>query len=224
MKKGKLIVMEGSVDGIGKSKQTELLYERLVKEGYTVSTHHFPTYNTYQGEPVERYLKGEFGKPEELSPYFINSLYAVDRAVTWNTKLKELYENGNIILLDRYTTSSLIYQSALIESDNEKKDFIDYVTDFEYNKLDIKAPDCVIFLTAPFDLVTELRNSRNHNDGVANDIHEKDIEFMKKVSKSALFVSKYLNWDRVECNSNDSIRSISEIHEEVYKLVKSKIK
>ena len=74
-------------------------------------------------------------------------MYAYDRAITWETKLKEEYENGSIILLDRYTTSSIIYQSTLIENKNVKKDFIDYISDYEYNKLGIGKPDLVIFLT-----------------------------------------------------------------------------
>lgn len=224
MKKGKVIVIEGSVDGVGKSKQTELLYKKLINEGYNVTMHHFPTYDTYHGASVEKYLKGEYGNKEDLSPYFVNSLYAVDRAVVWNTKLKELYENGNIILLDRYTTSSLIYQSAYIDNIDEKKKFIKYVEDFEYNKIGIKEPDAVIFLTAPFELATELRNKRKTNDGVSNDIHEKDTEFLRKVYESATFIADYLSWNKIDCSKDNQLRTIEDIHEEVYKLVKTKIK
>ncbi len=103
--KRKINVVEGACDGIGKSTQFDKLSKHLESDGKNIATHHFPTYGTYYGEPVGRYLKGEFGKPSELSPYFINSLYAVDRAIAWNSKLKELYEKGDIILLDRYTTS-----------------------------------------------------------------------------------------------------------------------
>ena len=107
--KGKLIVIEGSSDGIGKTTQFNLLRQRLLDENIKVESHHFPSYNTYQGKPVEEYLKGTFGKPDQLSPYFVNSLYAVDRAITWNIDLKKKFEQGDTILLDRYTTSSLIY-------------------------------------------------------------------------------------------------------------------
>ncbi len=107
MEKGKLIVVEGACDGIGKSTQVELLYNHLKSDGENIVYHHFPTYDTYQGLPVEKYLKVEYGEKEKLSPYFINSLYANDRGITWNTKLKQLYEQGSIILLDRYTTLSI---------------------------------------------------------------------------------------------------------------------
>ena len=87
MNTGKIIVVEGSGDGIGKTTQYNILKEHLINDGYEVATHHFPTYNTYQGKPVEMYLKGIYGTAEEMSPYFINSLYALDRAITWQTEL-----------------------------------------------------------------------------------------------------------------------------------------
>ena len=220
MAKGKLIVVEGACDGIGKTTQYEMLCNHLKEDGINLVNHHFPSYNTYQGAPVEKYLQGSYGQPSDLSPYFINSLYANDRAITWYTKLKQLFEEGNIILLDRYTTSSLIYQSALIEDIEDKKKFIDFIIDYEYNKLDIKEPDSVIFLHAPFDLVTEMRNARKQNEGINNDIHESNLDFMKKVYESAMFVADYLSWNKVQCNNGDTMRAIDDIHEEVYSLVK----
>ena len=220
MNKGKIIVIEGSTDGIGKSTQLGLLKEHLIKDGHEIYSHHFPSYHTYHGIPVEKYLQGEYGNVAELSPYFINSLYAQDRAITWMTELEPLYNAGKIIVLDRYTTSSLIYQSALIEDIEERKDFIDYVIDFEYNKLGIKQPDKVAFLTAPFDLVQSMRQARQNNDGVQNDIHESDITFLKKVYDNAIFVADYLSFDIVECSSNNKMDSITEIHNKVYRLVK----
>ncbi len=216
-KLGKLIVLEGSCDGIGKSTQYEKLYERLTKEGYEVVSHHFPSYETTQGSGVESYLKGEYGDITTLSPYFINSLYAHDRAVTWYSELKKAYDSGKIILLDRYTTSSLIYQTANITSLEERSKVIKYLADFEYHKLLIKEPDLVIFLTMPFELANELRHKRQTNDGIINDIHESNLEFMKKVYDNSHFVADYFGFEKIECNHENNIRSIEDIHEEVYK-------
>ena len=220
MKKGKLIVIEGACDGIGKSTQFTLLKERLEKEGERVITHHFPSYNTPQGKPVEMYLKGDFGHPKEESPYFINSLYALDRAITWRSLLKEEYEKGSTILLDRYTTSSIIYQASVIKDLEERKKFIDFITDFEYNKLQIMRPDKVIFLHAPFDVVTRGREARQENDGVKNDIHESDIVYMRGVYDNAMFIADYLDWDKVDCSKGEELDSIENIHQKIYQKIK----
>lgn len=220
MDKGKLIVIEGACDGIGKSTQYKELCDHLIRDGKDVANHHFPSYGTIQGGPVEMYLGGQLGETKDLSPYLITSLYAIDRAITWNNILKPLHEQGKTIVLDRYTTSSLFYQSALIEDLQKKKDFINYVLDYEYNKLGIKEPDSVIFLHAPFDLVTKMRKARTNNEGIQNDIHEANIEFMKKVYENGMFLADYLSWDMVQCNDGDSLRSIEDIHEEVYRRVR----
>lgn len=219
VKPGKLIVIEGASDGIGKTTQYNLLQSHLKADGAKITTHHFPTYYAYQGKAVEMYLSGQYGKPEELSPYFINNLYATDRAITWRIKLKSAYEKGHTILLDRYTTSSLIYQSALIDNKSDKRAFLDYVSDFEYNKLGIQHPDFVIFLHAPLNLVNKLRSQRQSNEGnITNDIHEHDSAYLQKVYDNSMFVAKHLNWTMINCanQSADAMRTPEDIHREIY--------
>jgi len=214
--KGKLIVIEGAVDGIGKSTQFALLRQKLSSLGYTVSGHHFPSYDTPQGALVEAYLRGEFGSPAELSPYFVNSLYAVDRAVTWKGSLGNSKSNGDVILLDRYTTSSLIYQSAGITDGTEKERFVSYVTEYEYAKLGIPAPDAVIFLAAPFETAARLRAQRVGNDGVEHDVHERDESFMRSVWQSAQLVCDLQGWTRIRCTDEyGNMRSRDDIHGDV---------
>ncbi len=221
---GKLIVIEGSCDGVGKSVQYKLLIDRLIKDNEKViTTHHFPSYGTYQGRPVEEYLKGNYGKISELSPYFVNSLYAQDRAITWITGLKQEYDKGSIVIVDRYTTSSLIYQPTAVSNPLEREELINHIYDYEYHKLGLPEPDLVIFLYAPFEVAKKIRNKRKNNDGIKNDIHEGDMEFLKNVSDVSVSVAKKFNWSFVNCVKDDEMRSIQEIHEDVYKLVKDVI-
>lgn len=217
---GQLIVIEGACDGIGKSTQYNMLFEHLKKEQLNVHNHHFPSYGTYQSVGIEKYLSGDYGLPSELSPYFVHLLYANDRAVTWYEYLKEIYEHNNTILLDRYTTSSIIYQTALIEDIEEKIKFIEYIINFEYKELGIKEPDNVIFLHAAFELVTAIRCRRKENEGVEKDIHEMDLEFLKKVYDNAMFVADYLSWNKVKCDDGKNMRSVDDIHNDIFKLVK----
>lgn len=222
MTNGKLVVIEGACDGMGKSTQCSLLAERLKKDGETLVQHHFPTYETYQARPVENYLSGEYGNADELSPYFINSLYAIDRSITWHTELKKLYEQGNFLLFDRYTTSSIIYQSAVIPDLDERKRFIEFVIDYEYNKLGIKEPDKVIFLHAPFELVRKMMTARKENGGISNDIYERDLALMNRIHENSMFVADYLSWDKVQCDDGEAMRSIEDIHEDIYGLIRKK--
>ncbi len=220
--KGKLIVIEGAGDGIGKSTQYAMLRDRLISEGVSVVCRHFPSYGTAQAVLTEKYLRGEFGAPETLSPYVINNIYAVDRMITWQTELRERYENGDLILLDRYTTSSLIYQSAYIKNEEEKRAFIEYVYDFEFGKLGIPKPDAVVYLTAPEATITSLRNKRSSNEGVDRDIHEENGDYMSLIYESAGFVASYLGWKHIECgDEKGGVRSREEIHEEIVKYLRN---
>lgn len=226
MDKGKLIVIEGSCDGIGKSTQKELIEQKFKDANYEIHSHHFPTYGSSQAKLVEMYLHGDFGAVEDLSPYFVTFLFAMDRSVTWLTDLKKYYEDGKIILLDRYTTSSLIYQSAMIDDINKKKEFIDYVTNYEYNILQTKEPDMVIFLRAPYDVVEGFRNKRNEELSVEKDIHEQDTVFMKKVYDNANFIAEYLNWTIIDYvdDKQGRIKTIEEINEEITDQINNKLK
>lgn len=219
MEKGKLIVVEGACDGVGKTTQVELLKEYLEQYGEVI-THHFPTYHEVSGFLVEKYLAKEFGELKELNPYFINSLYAIDRAIVCKDKIMPALNEGKTVLLDRYTTSSVIYQAATLPIENDvKKDFIEYVMDFEYNRLGIVKPDAVIFLTAPYEVIKQIRNARKVNDGILKDIHESNEEYLIDVYNTAQYASKILGWDRVECSNGDQMRPIEEIHESIKKIL-----
>lgn len=212
--------MEGS-DGTGKSTQTKLLKEELEKDNI-VTYHHFPSYNTYQGEIVTRYLNGEF--PDLNNPYAINSFYAVDRVVTYYKELKNHYENEEILLLDRYTTSSIIYQGTkFFNNDLEKRYFATWVQNYEYNDLGLPKPDLTIYLDIDRDLHYKLLKERSDNDGVKNDIHERDFEYLRNVADTGRMIANYLGWDVINVSENSKLRSIEDIHDDVIKLVKKRI-
>ena len=212
---GKLIVIEGVSDGVGKSTQVKELYNKLIKSGKEVVYHHFPSYGSIGASLLEEYLKGNLGNREDIGPYAISSFFAMDRFYIYHNKLKKDLENGKIVLLDRYTTSNLIYQGSFFE---DKEEFLDYVTDYEYNKLGLKKPDLVIFLKLDKSIAKELRKNRD-NEGVEGDINEEDSSFLDKVYDNSLYVADKYNFKIIECSKDGVLRSIDDISREVYDIV-----
>ena len=210
-------------DGAGKTTQANELEKHLISDGYKVTKGHVPNYGTIQAKPVEMYLNGEFGPRDSMSPYFINSLYANDRVRTWHKDLEPYYNQGNFILMDRWTSSSLVYQGAMLKTERDKKRFIDHVLELEFGKLGIKEPDKTIFLNLPYEIAARNRDARKDNAGIKNDIHERDEEFLKRVHDNAQFIANYCNWDIVQCNNGDEMRPVGDIHAEIYDIVLKQI-
>jgi dTMP kinase len=220
--KGKLIIIEGS-DGSGKATQTEKLYNRLVKEGYKVAKVEFPNYNSDSSALIKMYLKGEFGtNPHDVNPYIASTFYAVDRFASYKTIWKSFYDEGGIVLADRYTTSNMIHQAAKITDKNEKSNFLDWLWDFEFNLYSLPIPDSVIFLDMPPQYSRRLMEERmNKFTGEeSKDIHERDFSYMERSYENAKIISDKYSWESVNCINGDSIRSIEEIHEEIFRRVK----
>ena len=142
---GRLIIIEGG-DGSGKATQTALLKERLLKEGYKVKSVSFPNYDSPAAMPVKMYLAGDFGKkPSDVNPFVASSLYAVDRFASFRMDWQNFYEEGGIILADRYTTSNMVHQMVKYEDPAERKAFLDWLEDFEFVKFGLPRPDAVLF-------------------------------------------------------------------------------
>jgi dTMP kinase len=214
----KLIVIEGVCDGVGKSTQLKLIKEKL----NNVVTCHFPNYDSPSACLLKEFLKGNLGSTDEIPPIVSTSYYALDIEYTWRNMLKKEYDKGNLIILDRYATTNLIYQTLYVDSLDEKNKLIDSIEDLEYNTFNIKRPDQVIFLDGDFDIINKLRLERKDNEGIQNDVYERDSKLMKRVYDSAKYVSKYLDWDIVEVTSGDEMRSIDSINDDIMKLIRKK--
>lgn len=216
---GKIIVIERACDGVGKSTQLTLLQKYL---GESCITHHFPTYGTPGASAIETFLRGDYGPKDEIPDELIQNMYALDWAILWQTKLKREYEAGKTLLLDRYTTSSLIYQTLKCPDDEAKKDRISQIKVHEYGYLKIGEPDLVIFLNGDFDTLTKLRLARLDNDGIQGDVYERDIETQRQIYNNAQFVSKYLRWYQVMVTEQDRMRSAEDIHADIKRLVRTR--
>src|SRR5688572_15151102 len=139
--KGKLIIIEGS-DGSGKTTQTKLLEEYLKSRSVAVQTFKFPQHNTFYGRLVDRFLNGELGELQDVSPYVAALLFALDRGSVKEAISTSL--NRGFVVSDRYTPSNIAQHAAKIEAVAEKQKFKEWVEELEYRQLQIPKEDLVI--------------------------------------------------------------------------------
>lgn len=221
IKKGRLIVIEGT-DSSGKETQTALLFERLSEKVEKIRKISFPNYESPACEPVKMYLAGEFGTDATaVNPYPISTMYAIDRYASFKKDWGIFYNEGGVIVTDRYTTSNMVHQASKIENAKDKESYLDWLEDLEYNKMEIPKPDLVIFLNMPTDMAQKLMAERkNKITGEAKkDIHEKDEEYLKKSHANACEVSKKYSWSEIKCVEDGRLKTIEEISDEIYSLV-----
>ncbi len=222
---GKLFVIDGT-DGSGKQTQFQKLQESLTKDGIDYKVVSFPNYDSPSSSLVKMYLSGEFGEnAKEISPYIASTFYAADRYATFQTGYKKYYEDGGIILADRYTTANMVHQAGKIKDEKEREKFLNWLWDFEFNLYGLPVPSEVFFLNMPIenavDLIKNRENKFTHQD--KKDIHERDINHLKDAYEAACDVSKKYNWYEIKCVKNNEIRTIEDIHQEIYNEVKKHI-
>lgn len=212
--RGKLIVIEG-LDGSGKATQAKLLCESLEKQGLKVRKVSFPDYDSASSALVKMYLNGEFGKdPNDVNAYAASSFYAVDRYASYKKDWGKFYEDGGVIVADRYTTSNAIHQCSKL-SEDKWDEYLEWLFDFEYEKLGIPAPDAVIYLKVDTEVSQKLMTGRYDGDESKKDIHEGNIDYLNRSRKAAAYCSKKLGWKEIECCCENGMRSIEEIHNDV---------
>ncbi len=222
---GKLFVIDGT-DGSGKQTQFEKLKERLSKDGVEYKTVSFPNYDSPSSSLVKMYLSGEFGtNAQEISPYIASTFYAADRYATFQTGYKKYYEDGGIILADRYTTANMVHQAGKIKDKEERDKFLKWLWDFEFNLYGLPIPTEVFFLNMPTEKALELMKDRKNkfDENAKKDIHERNETHMRDAYKAACDVAKDYNWFEIKCMKDNKLRTIDDIHEEIYNEVKKHI-
>lgn len=218
----KLIIIEG-LDGSGKSTQVALLENYFKNKNISYKKIKLPDYDNPSSTLVKMYLGGEFGKSaSDVNAYAAGAFYAVDRFASYRLGWGNDYENGTLILADRYATSNSIYQMEKMPKE-EWDDYLDWSADFEYNKIGIPKPDAVIYLDMPIEISQRLMTSRYNGDEGKKDVHEVNVEFLKKCRESALYTAKKQGWSVIECSDGENPLPIEEIHGKIIKIVDEEI-
>ena len=180
-----LVVLEG-LDGAGKSTQVKKLRSYLESLYGSLEYIHFPRYDApVYGDLISRFLRGDFGNNETVHPQLVALLFAEDRHGA-APEMKASLADGKCVLLDRYVYSNIAYQCAKLSDDTEAERLRDWIFNTEYGNFGLPRPDLNIFLDVPIGFVEAKLNSQRGGDdreylNGAQDIHEADIEFQKKV-------------------------------------------
>jgi len=223
---GKLFAIDGT-DGSGKQTQFTKLCERLTAEGIDYKTISFPNYGSETSSLVKMYLSGDFGQnANDVSAYIASTFYAADRYATFKKEgFFDYYNNGGIILADRYTTANMVHQAGKILDSVERKKFLDWLWDFEFNLYGLPIPTKVFFLNMPTDYALKLIKDRENKftHQAQKDIHERDENHLLNSYNAACSLVDTYDWHEVKCVKNEEIRTIDDIHEEIYNEIKKHI-
>lgn len=214
---GKFILFEGA-DAVGKKTQATLLAEKLKREGKMVEMIHFPTYQkTPLGVFVAKYLKGDFGSKEDITPEIGSLFYSLDRH-QFQKEIKEKLESGINIIADRYTASN-IFQAAKLEGDERFKIW-EWIKAIDSR---LPQPNATIVLNVPVRISKDLFSRREKKNELVEgekDIHEADIEYQEKVRKTYLDIAEIEGWLVINCSKEKDGKfefiSPEEIHNEIY--------
>ncbi len=219
---GRMIVIDG-LDGSGKATQAEILKNRLKEKGYEIFSLDLPYYDDPSSTLVKMYLSGELGdKPGDVNCFAASTFFGVDRYASYKKHWEKEYHSDKIVVANRYTTSNACHQMTKLPEE-EWDAYMDWLFDFEYNKLGIPAPDCVIFLEMPVEISQRLLSERYGGDENKKDVHERDTDYLSHCHKAAVYAADKLGWITVNCARDGSIRSREDISDEIFSIVERKL-
>lgn len=220
---GKLIVITG-IDGSGKTVQSKLLYERLQEDGYPAVTTDFPQYGrTFFADMVTKYLTGEFGSSDSVSPYLAALLYAGDR---WECKeqITAWLREGKIIVSNRYVCDNMAHQGGKMSNTAEKEKFFQWLDTLEHRVFAVPRSNLNILLYVPAEIAYYLigkKEQRAYLAGEKRDIHEEDIHHLRYAQQTFLDIAKgKRDWVTIDCTENGTLLPEQYIADKVWHVVK----
>lgn len=224
---GKLVVITG-IDGSGKTVQTRLLHERLLREGYPSVTTDFPRYGkTFFADMVAKYLKGEFGSVDEVNPYLVSILYAGDR---WQCKeqINAWLKEGKIIISNRYVGDNMAHQGGKIGDPAGRIRFYQWLDRLEHQVFAIPRSHLNILLYVPAEIAYRLIEKKEQRAYLGNekkDIHEQDINHLRCAQQTFLELAagEKNDWIVIDCTKDNVLLSEQAIADKVWNALQSKL-
>ena len=220
---GRLIVFEGT-DGSGKATQSRLLCEHLQRESIPYKNITFPRYGKPSAAMVQEYLDGHLGShPGDVNAYAASLMFSMDRYASYKQDWGKYYEAGGLLIADRYTTSNAVHQAGKLP-DGEREKYLDWLFGFEYGLLGLPEPSLVFYLDVPTELTEKMMREREQATNTKADIHEQDEAYLRACRENAKKVAERCSWQRIDCSKDGAMRTVEDIHEEIYRRVTELLK
>lgn len=222
--RGKLIVLEG-LDSSGKATQSRELLKKLRSNGHRCEEFSFPNYNSPTGKIVggpflgrEDIGEGWFKEGAPSVDSKVSSLYyAADRKYNIH-KIELLLENGVNVILDRYTYSNMAYQGGKITDKQKRYELYKWIEKLELDLLELPKPDIALYIYVPLENMLELIKER-----INLDQNEKDLNTLRLAETAYHELATLYDWKTINCVYDNKMRTISDISEEIYDYIISKI-
>ncbi len=199
-KKGLLIAFEG-IDGAGKRTLCSFIKMSLESQNYKVVQFAYPDYSSNWGKIIEDYLHNriELDVNEQFFAYFIDILKDQDR-------IRKSLEEGNIVITDRYFSSTLAFQCAKGFNYQKALAIID--------TMEVIKPGLTLFIKIP----PQLALKRKFNQKKSLDRHEKDAQLLENVDMmyEKMLKNEVLsnNWIKIDGNQD-----LEKVEEDTLKIV-----
>lgn len=202
------VVLEG-IDGSGTTTQVAKLADRLRREGVNVRATREPSDGPV-GTMVRQVLTGRIVVPGGRAPGWATMalLFAADRLDHVESEIEPMLASGGVVLSDRYDASSLAYQS--VTSGTDSSGALQWIRNINRHA---RRPDLTIVL----DVSPALGAVRRETRGEAAQLYEQN-EVQQALATFYRDLQKHQPEDNVVVV--DGSRSIDEVHELVYAVVK----
>lgn len=213
-----IIALEG-IDGSGKGTALKNVVTVLQNRGVRVDALSFPRY----GKTPASHIIASFLNSKEMrhNPYYIAAAFAMDR----HESLKLLQDAGDLIICDRYVASNVAFQAARLPAD-ERDEFIEWITDFEFVKLAVPRPDLVIYFDIDVDAAAALiagKGARLYTQE-KYDSFERDRAYQAAVAaayRRLLETDAFSKWMKVDVMRNAALRPPEDVANNVLKIIEA---
>jgi len=216
---GLFLTIEG-IDSSGKETQAKRLVDKLKEKFDNVKYVEFPTYDSNFGQLVGRYLRGDYGKIEDMPKEIVSLLFALDR-YQYQQEFEKFLQEGGILVANRYSQSNYAFQAAKCSAET-RDEFLQWITEVESR---LPQPDRVLLLDVPPRIARKLLKNRkkqkyleNETDNV--DIHEENLKLQQQVAQVyRRLQANRDHWLQIDATENGRLLSIEEIENKIWSAV-----